>query len=167
MKDGGSVTGATAVWVGLETGGPESCLSSFLIVIVAGRGDSSAMWKPTGRESFFFWTQLLEPLSLLPGTGNYGRGIDRLVAPSQFTVYMQPSLLGKFPHQPVTPDSPQRTSEKTSRGAKVQPEARRFALTSDPHNAALCRTGIRPEFPRSIARPPGFASRRVIRKAQV
>lgn len=31
----------------------------FLIVIVGGRGDSSAMWKPTGRESFFFWTQLL------------------------------------------------------------------------------------------------------------
>lgn len=27
-----------------------------------------------------------------------------------------------------------------SRGAKVQPEARRFALTSDPHNAADCRT---------------------------
>lgn len=58
MRDEGSVTGATAVRVGLDTVARD-LVFSFLIVIVAGRGDSSAMWKPTGRKSFFFWTQLL------------------------------------------------------------------------------------------------------------
>lgn len=89
--------------------------------------------------------------------GITGGGIDRPVAPSHFTVYTQPSV-ASFHTRPLRPAAPQRTSGKTFRGTKVQPEARRFALTSDPHNVALCRMGILSEFPWSIARPPGFAS---------
>ena len=72
-------------------------------------------------------------------------------------MYTQPSV-ASFHTRPLRPAAPQRTSGKTFRGTKVQPEARRFALTSDPHNVALCRMGILSEFPWSIARPPGFAS---------
>ena len=66
----------------------------------------------------------------------------------------------------MTSGGPQNTNSETSRGAKVQPEARRFALTSDPTKRPSAGR-LSPRVSLVDCAAAGFASRPVVCKAQV